>query len=359
MSSFWRGGTVEKAMMRGGDNFHLLRHFLALAVIVSHAFSVGTGNGADEPLHALTGFSLGEHAVNGFFAISGFLVTMSYIRRGPLDYVLARVLRIAPALIAAVLACAFVLGPIMTTLPLADYFSDPQLWRFVQATLTTLKSTAPLPGVFMDNPFHFALGTVWTLKYEIICYGIVLLLGVVGALRSRVVVLALVGGLILTSLGLDFLNPEAAKGTQTTVRLPLIFLTGALLYLYREKMRLSGLIIAALVLTTWLSAGTALYHTLLFVTEAYGILWLALGVPAMLRQPLKADLSYGLYLYGWPVQQVLFIFFPGIGATLMIGPAIVLSAVVAALSWYCIEHPALTLKGRIMRATSRPRHAIV
>lgn len=352
MTRFWATVSVEASMARGGDNFSLLRHLLALAVIVSHAFSVGTGVGADEPLHTSTGFSLGEHAVNGFFAISGFLVTMSFVHRGPLDYVVARALRIAPALIAAVLVCAFLLGPAMTILPLSDYFRDPQLWRFIQATLTTLKSTAPLPGVFTESPFHFPLGTVWTLKYEVICYAVVLALGVAGALRHRVVVLALVTGLVAASLWLDFLHPEAGKGTQTSIRLPLIFLGGSLLYLYRQHVPFNPLIAVGLFAATWLVAGTPLYHTLLFLAQIYGVLWLALGAPVAMRMP-RADLSYGLYLYGWPVQQVLFVFFPAASAAMMIAPAIVLSAIVAALSWYLIEQPALALKGRLMAVRDR------
>ncbi|MGI6244371.1 MAG: acyltransferase family protein [Pseudochelatococcus sp.] len=348
-----RGQTIAAAMARGGDNFSLLRHLLALAVIVSHAFSVGTGIGADEPLHAATGFSLGEHAVNGFFAISGFLVAMSFVRRGPLDYTVARALRIAPALVAAVLACAFLLGPAMTVLSLSDYFRDPALWRFVQATLTTLKSTAPLPGVFTENPFRFPLGTVWTLKYEVICYVLVLLLGVLGALRHRLAVALFVGALFAACLGVDVLVPEAGKGTQTTIRLLLIFLTGSALFLYRDRIVLNLPLVAMLALSAWLAAGTPFYHALLFMAQAYGVLWLALGLPPLLRAPPRADLSYGLYLYGWPVQQALFALFPAVGGLALLAPAIAISALVAAASWYAAEQPALALKGRLMRAASR------
>ena len=89
----WRAPTVAVAMQRPYDNFALIRLGLALAVVVSHAFSVTTGAVNDEPLAVALGFTLGEHAVNGFFAVSGFLVTMSYDRRGWRDYVIARTLR--------------------------------------------------------------------------------------------------------------------------------------------------------------------------------------------------------------------------------------------------------------------------
>ena len=127
-----------------------------------------------------TGFTLGEHAVNGFFAVSGFLVTMSFDRRGWRDYVVARALRIVPALVAATLVTALLLGPALTRLPLAQYLADPALWRFIALTPTTFKSATALPGLFSDNVFPYPMGTVWTLKYEMLCY-----LGVFAARACR------------------------------------------------------------------------------------------------------------------------------------------------------------------------------
>ena len=170
--------TVASAMSGDTNNFTLLRLALALAVVVSHAFSVTTGRVNDEPLMRLTGFTLGEHAVNGFFAISGFLVTMSFDRRGSRDYVIARTLRIAPGLIVATLVVALLLGSAMTVLPLDAYSHSEGVWRFIVATLTTYKSNIALPGVFANNPFRFPMGTVWTLKYEVLCYAAVLGLGI-------------------------------------------------------------------------------------------------------------------------------------------------------------------------------------
>ncbi|MDB5511725.1 MAG: hypothetical protein JWR08_1208, partial [Enterovirga sp.] len=81
-------GSLGDALARPANAFTAVRLALAVAVVLSHAFSVTTGRVEDEPLARLTGFTLGEHAVNGFFAISGFLVTMSFCRRGWRDYVL-------------------------------------------------------------------------------------------------------------------------------------------------------------------------------------------------------------------------------------------------------------------------------
>ena len=112
-------------MLRSHDNFMILRLVLALSVVVSHAFSVGTGRHIDEPLTLLTRYTLGEHAVNGFFAISGFLVAMSWDRRrGVVPFVTARLLRVFPALVVAVVLTGLVLGAALTTMPTGQYLRD-------------------------------------------------------------------------------------------------------------------------------------------------------------------------------------------------------------------------------------------
>lgn len=340
--------TVATAMA-GANNFTLLRLLLAVAVVVSHAFSVTTGAVPDEPLAAATGFTLGEHAVNGFFVVSGFLVTMSFDQRGWRDYVIARALRIAPGLIVATLAVALLLGGAMTRLPLTDYLESPDLRRFIGMTLTSFKSNIALPGVFADNPFKFPMGTVWTLKYEVLCYAGVLAFGLAGLVRSRAAALALVAGLTLSMASLDFFRPDAPKGMETSLRLPLIFAFGAALYAWRNRARLSGPLALALIAATWLASSTFLYKTLLFLSTSYGVMWLALA-PVLTRRSYepKADLSYGTYLYGWPVQQALHALFPATAALVLLVPSLVITLAVGALSWYAVEKPALALKARTL-----------
>ncbi|NIX77230.1 acyltransferase family protein [Microvirga terricola] len=342
--------TVAMALERDRNNFAVIRLALAIAVVVSHAFSVTTGAVTDEPLAASTGFTLGEHAVNGFFAISGFLVTMSFDRRGWRDYAIARTLRIAPGLIVATLVVAFLLGGGMTRLPVTDYWQSPGVFRFVGATLSSFKSNIALPGVFENNPFTFPMGTVWTLKYEVLCYLGVLVLGLVGLLRSRLAALVLPVGLALALLSLGLFRPEIPKGVETALRLPLIFAFGGALYVWRYKARLSGPLLAILFAATWLASGTVLYKTLLFIVSAYGVLWLALA-SALTRwsyEP-KTDLSYGTYLYGWPIQQSLHALLPAAAPLVLLAPALLITLVVAAVSWVIVEKPALALKAKALR----------
>lgn len=341
--------TVGLALDRGRNGFTGLRLGLAAAVVVSHAFSVATGAPGDEPLARATGFTLGEHAVNGFFAVSGFLVTMSCDRRGWRDYVIARTLRILPGLVAATLVVSLVLGAAMTSLPLPVYLRDPGLWSFVRGTLTTFKSNAALPGVFEGNPYRAPLGTVWTLKYEVLCYLGVLSAAVCGLLRRRLPALLVVVGLALALAWIGAVRGgDLPKGMETALRLPLIFSAGACLYLWRERLRVSGAALACLAIGAFVLARTPAYAPLLFLAEAYGAVWLALG--PMARRPFdpRADLSYGLYLYGWPVQQALHALWPEASGPGLLAPALLLTLPVAALSWFLIERPALSLKARVL-----------
>jgi peptidoglycan/LPS O-acetylase OafA/YrhL len=345
----FRSASMADGLAARHNHFGLLRLLLALAVVVSHALSVTTGRVEDEPLAQSTGFTLGEHAVNGFFAISGFLVTMSYQQRGWRDYAVARALRIAPGLIAATLVVALLLGSALTKLDLAAYLGDGRLWRFISGTLTTFKSAAPLPGLFENNPLPFPMGTVWTLKYETLCYLGVLVAGLSGLLLRREIVLTLWAALVLATIAREFVSPDGPKGVETALRLPLIFLSGGLIYLWRERvpLSLSGLAIA--LLATALLSPTPLYKAALYLVTAWGVLVLALA-PAVTRwrsEP-PADLSYGVYLYGWPVQQAFVALFPAAGALALFFPALALTLAIAALSWHFVEKPALGLKRRLL-----------
>jgi peptidoglycan/LPS O-acetylase OafA/YrhL len=347
---WWRGESIAAAMARPHDNFGLLRLLLALAVVFSHAFSVVSGRVDDEPLTALTDFTLGEHAVNGFFAISGFLVTMSFDRRGWRDYLIARTLRIAPGLIAAVLVVAFGFGLLLTNLGPRAYLADPGLWRFITATLTSFKSNITLPGVFASNPFGFPMGTVWTLKYETICYAGVFGIGLVGLFRHRSLLAGAAVALTLAVVAREMFAPHGSKGVETALRLPLIFFCGGLGWLWRDKLNVSGAGAALALLAVILLSPTPLYKAALYLGTAYAMLALALA-PEFTRRASepRGDISYGVYLYGWPVQQALVQLFPTAGAWALLAPATALTILIGIASWLTVEKPALGLKKRLVR----------
>jgi peptidoglycan/LPS O-acetylase OafA/YrhL len=345
--------TIAEAVKRSYDNFTLLRLALALAVVVSHAASVGTGRHTDEPLYALTGYTLGEHGVNGFFAVSGFLVAMSWERRGgALPFAMARILRVYPGLIAAALVTALVIGGAMTTRPLAAYLGAGETWRMIWQTITVFKSASILPGVFEGNPLRWPISTVWTLRYELMCYAGLLAYGVLGGFRRPALMLA---GAALAALALVVLGfrGEIPKGPETSLRLPLIFFCGSLMWLYRDRIPVTPLIVAAVLVELPLAALAfpPLYKPLLFVGSAYIFLWIAIA-PGLSHPRLEppGDISYGVYLYGWPVQQTLQALFPAQSGWTMLPAALALTCILAALSWVFVEKPALRFKSRFMAA---------
>lgn len=150
----------------------------------------------------------------------------------------------------------------------------------------------------------------------------------------------------------EVMAPHGSKGTETALRLPLIFLAGGVVYLYREKVPLSLPLLAVALLALVPLSFTPLYKAALYLVTAWGVLVLALA-PALTRRAVEppADLSYGVYLYGWPAQQALHTLFPSLGAVALLWPSLAVTVVVAALSWYLVEKPALGLKRRLMGAS--------
>ena len=337
-------------MARPFDNFTLIRLGLALAVVVSHAFSVTTGEPGAEPLVRATGFSLGEHAVNGFFAVSGFLVTMSYDRRGPRDYAVARLLRIVPAFVAADPRRRAPPRPGPDAAADARVPREPGALALRERDAHRLQEHRDAARRVRGEPVQVPDGDGLDAQVR----GPVLPRRARPRPRRRAALARpsrspSSPALALAVAALDLLAPEAGKGVQTALRLPLIFAAGGALYLWRDQVRLSGFVLAAALVATVLVQGAFPYRAALFLTEAYGVIWLALA-PGLAHPALdpRADLSYGAYLYGWPIQQSLHQLWPAASAPALLGPAIGLTLAVAAASWFLVEKPALALKARLL-----------
>ena len=160
------------------NNFNLVRLMAAGLVLVSHSWPL-TGT-PGEPLERVAGFSLGHLGVDIFFVVSGFLVTGSLLDRPMRSFLRARALRIFPALAANAFGTALVIGPFVTALPLAGYFTTWDTWRYaLQNSLTWPMGVCwTLPGVFLGNPGgHAVNGALWSLPWELTMYVLLALLG--------------------------------------------------------------------------------------------------------------------------------------------------------------------------------------
>lgn len=280
----------------------------------------------------------GALGVGIFFVISGYLVTASLrLTSGVGTFLAKRVLRIAPGLLAALLLTACVLGPLVSSLLVSEYFGGPAPWLYVLKNLSLYAVTYDLPGVFHHGPYPDVVnGSLWSLRLEFTAYLGLALLGLLQLARAPVLaVLAIVtaGAFVAVHFtGLDARSDLARLASLATLN-GWLFLCGAALEASEIKP----------------PAWTAVVGLVLLPTPAW-FLGLPLAVIALGRMSaprLPADLSYGLYIYSFPLQQVL-----AEHGRLNILTSLALALPFAAASWFLVEKPALKLKARLPGAVS-------
>lgn len=338
-----------------GNNFNLIRFLGAVLVIVTHssALSSETTEGVK-----FIGMSLGDIGVDVFFVTSGFLVAKSFFSgKNWLEFAWARVLRIYPALLMAIVFCVL-LGAYFTALGIPDYFFNRQTWRYVLVNGVMLfGEQAHLPGVFVATPFGgWVNGSLWTLPHELRLY---VLLGGFGALfmamgqvlgRSvaRCGLLAL-ACILLVVVTVNYEHVIVPDDHVRAYRLFSMFFVGVAAYLWRDRIRLST-VVAAIILfcLSFMSVyfgdkarpfyGLALPYLVLYF--AY------VPAGALLQFNRLGDYSYGLYIYHWPLMQALVSLHPGIGMWQMLLMGFGLALLAAVLSWHMLEKKCLSLKKR-------------
>jgi peptidoglycan/LPS O-acetylase OafA/YrhL len=315
----------------------------AISVLFSHAFLIAEGSDKHEPLVVLSGNQgiLGLLGVFVFFTMSGFLVTQSFESAPSLRrFLAARLLRIYPGLIVCLLICAFAIGAVVTSLPFLDYLQHPGTLRFLSDNLLMRGFDESLPGVlFIDNAVGLVVGgSFWSLRFEIYCYFMVAALGFAGLLNVRSAVILLALGLAASRFdllgGFGWLLPY--------------FAVGMVMYYLSRRWAPSALLAVAAALGL---AATILFGEMLFAFSLLGgYLTIFLATSPSIRLPRAArfgDLSYGLYIYRWPVEaSVAYAIGDAVAwwQVFLIGTAI--SLALAFLSWHGIEKRALRLKSR-------------
>ena len=338
------------ALLHGRDNnFNLIRFLAASAVLLDHSFALVAHDQTASALIDVERLEIGRLAVDVFFILSGFLVTRSVMTQPTLiDYAVARFLRLFPALLVACIGVAFVLGPIVTSASLGDYFTDPRPWLFVPLTTSLITHSMTLPGVFEHVPESGVIDPpLWTLRYETMCYVLLALFALVGALATRfraTLTLAVVlGAYAFITFATSWRGDSSA--IDSAARFVLDFFLGGAFYVFADKIRVDLRVALVLGLAAAATFGTAAHEAVFRVALTYGLLWFAL-VPAgaIRRFNLIGDYSYGIYILCFPIQQTFVMLNPQItpGWLFMCSfPAVLALAI---LSWHFIERPALRRK---------------
>ncbi len=318
-----------------------------MSVVFSHAFLVGEGQQDTEPLMRLTGGQcvLGVAGVFVFFTISGFLVSASFEATGsPERFLAKRALRVYPGLACCVCLSAFLLGPAVSRLTLAAYFIEPGPYQYVAYNLAMYADWNGLPGVRFTgfNAGAVVDGPLWSLPSEMLMCLMVAVLGALGRLRLGMIALLFVAGLV----GIMFdtaSSPVYLLGS--ALWLLAFFAAGMALYKLRRHLPDRRI---ALVALAGLAASIPLGQFILLfpVFGSYLVIHLALEprLP-VIRAARFGDLSYGLYIYGWPVEQLVTWARGGAAPWWEVfGLSLPVAAAVAFLSWHCVEAPMLRLK---------------
>jgi len=327
----------------GANHFTLIRWVLAGLVALGHMWLLPTGY---EPfrIHDWTG---GYMAVNGFFILSGLLIAKSlHMRRNMKAYVVSRALRIYPALIILLLTFAFIFSPIFSKPGGIENIWSGETWRYVLRVLTLGNPEGAPGGIFAGNREADFNGPLWTIRFEMIAYimaGLAFMIGIVTKLwRTTLAFFAVQSAYLLLPYLVDVSTLPAS--ILPFLRLSSVFLLGMVLWhapaLRNPRWWWIGIFVLAFAvlgstIVGELSANLALAALLM----KFGLP--QKSVPALTRIP---DYSYGLYIWHYPVMQIVMWLRPDFGPFALMATSTPIFILLAGLSWHIVEKPALKLK---------------
>jgi len=338
------GEKLAKSLGRP-SGFDYMRIVLATCVVCWHTIVITYGTDFQNLVWATPEYRvLIAWILPVFFALSGLLVAGSLERAtGIVGFLYLRMIRIFPALIVEILLSALILGPLLTKFDSTTYFSSPMFWAYFLNCLGDIHFA--LPGVFTDNPTDKVNGQLWTVPYELYCYVALAVLVILRLAKRQWQSGVLVAGLVVFGIYKSVSLDSITTGPFSGRLLVACFLVGNFFYLNRSwiphnRMLGAGSIAVALVCVS--------YPRLTFLSPlpiVYATAFLGLLNPRKLRVLSTGDYSYGIFLYGFPIQQAVVAsgLFPRNGfANLIVAyPFIVM---VAVCSWHLCEKRVLGLK---------------
>ena len=338
------------------NNFNLIRFIAASLVLYSHSFPLSGISG--EPFVKYLGISGGEIAVDVFFISSGFLIASSFFNRNNIGvFIWARILRIYPALIVAVLFCTFVVGLFFTKELWPSYLNDSVTHKYLFKNATLFFGVEyTLPSVFNDNPYKDAVnGSLWTLPFEVKMYVYLAVIGVLlnylkEFIRHPLIKISFLV-IAICAISIYIYNYFDSSSKDPFSRLFSMFFIGVAFYLWRDNISMSlKLFIVFFTILSISTINKGSFFVAYSILLPYLIFYVAYVPGGWIRNYNKfGDYSYGIYIYAFPVQQSVAAIIPNVSLIHMVSISFAVTFVLSFLSWHLIEKRALKFKSSYIK----------
>jgi peptidoglycan/LPS O-acetylase OafA/YrhL len=335
-----------------------MRLLAAIAVLHSHSFAIVSGLRDSQPIVPIIDVTVGTFAVHIFFAISGYLICGSALKGKFFEFLIARCLRIFPALLLLICVTCFIIGPLASESDTSRYFSDPVTWKyFAKNGSMIFGARFDLPGVFVSNPLTAMVnGSLWTLPYELRLYFVFSILCILGSKLSARVTRYLFSASILAIILITYTTtitlPPGSSLRQLAEFVPpdllYIFLLGSLTRVLAKNIAIRpryffGLLAGLCVMYFYLKGAVFPFYyaslPYLLVSIAFFFSRFAKSIPN--------DYSYSTYLWAFPIQQCLVLLMPQIGVVEMSIASVLIVGLLAHLTWVYVENPMIGFSKRL------------
>lgn len=339
---------ISDFLSKENNNLDLIRIIASIAVIVGHSYILAPSEGNTDVIRQL--FSVvysGSLAVSIFFFISGLVVSNSlFQKQSILEFSISRSFRILPGLLVMLLITTFIMGSMVSTLPFFEYLQNELTYKYVFNNLL-MHINYQLPGVFEGNHYGRAVnGSLWTLPWEIKFYMFLLAFFLVGLFKNRTIANFSLLLIIISPIFFPLFSTNSE-----VFNLPLMFSLGVFFTLNKNILFINYKLIIGWYILTFLgyTINSEFYSLLLHISVGYTVLYVA-SLHEVRRIKINSDISYGVYIYAFPIQQLFNNFFPEKSFLFNMLFSIPIAMFFGYLSWIYIEKKFIILGKNLIKS---------
>ena len=338
---------LSDILHRNNNNFDVLRLIAAAAVIIGHAYPIAPQPPLQDFVLSILHFEYsGSLAVKFFFFLTGLLVSDSLIRKPePLQFLIRRAFRIFPGFFLCLLVAIFIVGPIFTKLSIGDYFTQKETWTYFTKNISLIDLQWRLPGVFNDSQWGLN-GSLWTLPYETMCYLFIAIFCGLGFFSVRLLANILSITIIMVAFLAPQFLPRFAQNPDSFM-LAACFSLGIFFAINKHIIRINFQSVILLWIFVLLVNIPNARHFLFYLAFFYTAIFVASLKFIINKFKLPFDASYGIYIYGFMIQQCVHATYPTMGVHGNQFISFILSFILGITSWFLIEKNSIAFGNKL------------